>query len=107
MKKDFWVEQYNNYELEEETKIKLTQAVDKSVKAFVDMMNYYILKNKEKIQQGQKGIYIDELLKFGKMLENYHGLKLGTENSQQEININSALTEDDLEILEDIKQLNS
>ena len=103
---NFWKEKLQDYKLDEKKQTKLAQALDMSVELFADMLFYYNKKMKEKIQEGQKALYIDELIKFGKLFEAYHKIALWTENDKQEIKHTISLDEEDKKLLELIQNRN-
>ena len=94
-KKKFWQEKLENFELDEKQKQIFGIAIYQGVDVFADMLIYYAKKQREKIKKWDKGIYVEELLKFWKLLEYYHKLKLWTE-FETTININNQANNDPL-----------
>ena len=86
-KAKFWQEKLENFDLDDKQKQKFAMAIYQGVDVFAEMLLYYSKKQREKMKEGKKWIYVEELIKFWKLLEFYHKLKLWTEFDNQ-VNIN-------------------
>jgi len=106
-KAKFWQEKLAWLRPSISTLQKLHNNLEKAIDTWADMLGYYSDKQKEKIQKWQKAIYIDELIKFWKMLEKYHWITIWTENDKTEIKqeVEISLNEEDKKLLNKILKL--